>query len=76
MIEFICDFWYNEEIITKEMIYKSFRCTLIANNLIHSEDGLFTVWKKMNEEVPLVENDLEVDYDNLNENEILDEEED
>jgi len=30
----------------------------------------------MNEEVPLVENDLVADYDNLKEGEILDDEED
>ena len=54
------------------MIYESFRCTGISNNLNHSQDGLFTVWKK----IPIVENDLEVNYDNLNKNEILDDEED
>ena len=47
----------------------------IANNLNHLEDGLLTVWKKMNEEVSLVENDLEADYDNLKEDEIMEDEE-
>lgn len=75
MIEFICNDWYNEEIITKEMIYKSLLCTGIANNLNRLEDGLLTVWKKMDEKVPLVENDLEADYDNLKEDEIMEDEE-
>ena len=33
MIDWICKIWLNEKIITQEMIYKSFRCTGIANNL-------------------------------------------
>ena len=43
----ICKIWQNEKIITQEMIYKSFRCTGIANNLNRSEDYLFTAWKQM-----------------------------
>ena len=46
MIEFVCDVWYNNDIISKELIYKSFRVTGIANNLNHSEDNLFIAWKK------------------------------
>ena len=59
MIQFIYYVWYNEEIIKNEMIYKSYRCTVIANNLNRQEVGLFRIWNKMNEKVPLVENDLE-----------------
>ena len=70
MIQFIYYVWYNEEIIKNEMIYKSYRCTVIANNLNRQEVGLFRIWNKMNEKVPLVENDLETDYDNLKENKI------
>ena len=44
------------------MIYKSFRVTGIGNKLDHSEDGLFSVWKKMEEEAPFIEDDLEIDY--------------
>ncbi len=62
MIEFVCDLLYNNDIISKELIYKSFRVTGIANNLNHSEDNLFTVWKAMEKEQPIRENDLEVDY--------------
>ena len=45
MIDWICKIWQNEKIITQEMIYKSFRCTGIANNLNRSEDYFFTAWK-------------------------------
>ena len=62
MIQFICDTWYDDHIITKEIIYKSFRVTVIGNKLDHSEDGLFPAWKKMEEEVPFIEDDLEIDY--------------
>ena len=46
MIDWICKIWQNEKKITQEMIYKSFRCTVIANNLSRSENYFFTVWKK------------------------------
>ena len=69
MIDWICKIWQNEKIITQEMIYKSFRCTGIANNLNRSEDYFFTAWKHMQEEVPLIE-DI---YENINEQEISDE---
>ena len=80
MIQFICEIWYDDKIITKEIIYKSFRATGIANNLNKSEDYLFTSWARMKEENPLIEDDLG-NYFNLNEidegleNEVLDEEE-
>ena len=80
MIQFICEIWYDDKIITKEIIYKSFRATGIANNLNKSEDYLFTSWARMKEDNPLIEDDLE-NYFNLNEvdegleNEILVEEE-
>ena len=31
MIEFICETWYNDKIISNELVYKSFRTTSIAN---------------------------------------------
>ncbi len=42
MIEFICVVWYNDSIISKDVIYKSFRATGIANYFDHSEDYLFS----------------------------------
>ena len=35
--------------------------TCISKNINHSEDNLFTAWEKMEEEQPILENDLEVD---------------
>ena len=62
MIQFICDTWYDDNLITKELVYKSFRVTGISNKLDRSEDDLFSAWKKMEEEAPLIEDDLEIDY--------------
>ena len=56
MITKVC--WV-ENIITKEMIYKSFRITGIANNLNVEEDYLFSALAKMQEERPLVENNID-----------------
>ena len=70
MIDWICKIWQNEKIITQEMIYKSFRCTGIANNLNRTEDYFFTAWKHMQEEAPLIEDDID---ENINEQEISDE---
>ena len=41
------------------MIYKSFRITGIANSLNGEEDYLFSAWAKMQEERPLVENNID-----------------
>ena len=60
IIEMIIKVWWDPSIITKDMIYNSFRCTGIANALNGSEDYLFTAWKKMSEENPLIKNDIEV----------------
>lgn len=51
------------EYAPKELIYKSFRCTGIANNLDSSEDNLFTAWSHMKEEKPLIENEIMYDID-------------
>ena len=79
MIDMVCEIWYNSDIITSEMIYNSFRYTGIANALNHSEDNLFNSWQRMKDEKPLIDNDLENDFDfndNLDDNnEILDDDE-
>ena len=54
MIEYIYDIWYDDKIITKEIIYKSFRATGIANKLDKAEDYLFTSWARMKEDNPLI----------------------
>jgi hypothetical protein len=76
MIEFICEVWYDNNVITKEMVYNSFRVTGIANNINHSEDHIFASWRKMEEELPIIDNDLEESYqlsiDDYNPNEIPD----
>ena len=56
------------------MIYHSFRETGIANKLNHSEDELFTSWKKTENEMLLINNDLENDY-SFDKEEINDEDE-
>ena len=76
MIQCICDIWYDEKIISKEMVYKSFRVTGIGNKLDRSEDPLFGAWAKMKNEIPLIETDLEDDYPFNKNDEILDDEED
>ena len=63
-------------IITKEMVYKSFRVTGIANKLDNLEYSLFQAWSKIKEENPLIEDDLGDNYENANGDEILDENED
>ena len=79
MIEYIWDIWYDDKNITKEIIYKSFRATGIANKLDKIEDYVFTSCARMKEDNLLIENDLEKTF-NLNaveegmENEILEEE--
>jgi hypothetical protein len=76
MIQYICDVWYDDNIINKDMIYNSFRETGIGNKLDRSEDNLFNVWPKMKNEIPLIETDLENDNTSQDNNEVLDEEED
>ena len=80
MNEMVFETWYKDTIVTSEMIYNSFRYTGIANSLNHSDDHLFSSWRTMKDEKPLIENDLEKDYhfnDNLDDSkEILDEDED
>ena len=69
IIDWICSVWNNDEIISRELIYNSFRCTGIGNNLNGSEDHMFTAWKHMQEEKPLIDDDI---CEILNEKEILD----
>ena len=46
MIEFVCKVWYDEYIITKEMIKKSFICTGIIYDK-NQKEGLFIACQKM-----------------------------
>lgn len=55
--------WWDQCLITKDMIYKFFRCTGIANALKGSEDYFFTAWKKMSEENPLIKNYIEESHE-------------
>ena len=64
MIEFVCKVWYDEYIITKEMIKKSFICTGIIYDK-NQKEGLFTAWQKMQNENPIIENDLANDYEEI-----------
>ena len=64
MIEFVCKVWYDECIITKDMIKKSFICTgIICDN--NQNKGLFTAWQKMQNENPIIENNLANDYEEI-----------
>ena len=58
MIEWIIESWEDNNIINKELIYNSFRCTGIANSLNREEDDKFTAWKKMQQEKPFIEDDF------------------
>ena len=64
-----CSVWNNKEIISSGIIYNNFRCTGIGNNLKISEDHIFSAWKHMKKENPLIDDDI---CEILNENEILD----
>ena len=66
MIEFVCKVWYDEYIITKEMIKKSI-CTGIIYDK-NQKEGLFTTWQKMKNENPIIENDLANDYEEIKAN--------
>jgi hypothetical protein len=46
ILDMIYKTWWDPNIITKEMLYKSFRITDIANSLNGQEDYLFTAWGK------------------------------
>ena len=61
MIEFICNIWYNPNVITSEMIIKSFKCTGIIYSP-NQDSNTFTAWNKMNEEIGLISDDLGEDY--------------
>ena len=63
MVEYICYAWYDKNIITGEIVYKSFLVTGIANKLEHLEDILFSSWKKMQKENPLIDNILKKIFD-------------
>ena len=71
MIDFIVKVWYDDEIIAKQKVYKSFRITGIERKLDHSEDYLCQPWSKIIKEKPLFEYDLEDSYEIANEDEIL-----
>ena len=55
IIDWIFSVWYNDEIISKELIYKIFRCTGIKNNLNGAEEHMFTAWKHIQEEKPVID---------------------
>ena len=57
MIKIICETWYDNSIISKDMVYKSFKTTWLANKLDHNEDNLFSSWKNLQTEVPLIDDD-------------------
>ena len=59
ILDIVYKTWWDQNIITKEMIYKSFRITGIANSLNGQEDYLFTAWGKIQAENPIIENDIE-----------------
>ena len=61
MTEFVCEILYDEYMITKEMIKKSFICKGIINDK-NQKEGLFTVWQKMQNENPIIENYLANHY--------------
>ena len=64
MIDFVCKVWYDEYIISKKMIKKSFICTGIIYNK-NQKEGLFTVWHNIQSKHPIIENDLPHDYEEM-----------
>ena len=51
IIDMVTKVWWDPNLITKDMIYNSFRCTGISNALNGKEDNLFSAWKKMEDEI-------------------------
>ena len=49
IIDFVYEAWYNKNIITKEMILKSFKITGLSNKIDSSENCLFEVFKWLDE---------------------------
>ena len=76
MIPFICDTWYNSNVISNDMVYKSFKVSGLANKLDHSEDNLFKAQSQMEKEQPIINNDLEEEFKLNENNEISDNDED
>ena len=76
MIVFICDNWYDSNLISNDMVYKSFKVTGLANKLDHSEDNLFKAQSQMEKEEPIINNDLEEEFKLNENNEISDSDED
>ena len=76
MIAFICDTWYDNNVITNDIVYKSFRVTGIANKLDHSEDNIFKAWSQMKKKQPFINNDLKEEFKLNENNEISDSDED
>ena len=64
MIEWIVEAWDDSKVITKELVYNSFRCTGIGNNLNREEDSKFTAWSKMKTENPIIIDDIEKEESN------------
>ena len=64
MIEWIVEAWDDSKVITKELVYNSFRCTGIGNNLNREEDSKFTAWSKMKTEKPIIIDDIEKEESN------------
>ena len=56
MIDWIVEVWDDSKVITKELVYNSFRCTGIGNSLNREEDSKFTAWRKMKTEMPIIYN--------------------
>jgi hypothetical protein len=61
MIQFICDVWYDPNIITEEMITKSFLCTGIIYSQ-NQDENIFTAWKNMKNELSFIQDDLGEDF--------------
>ena len=62
MINFICDIWYSDVILSKEIIWKCFKVTGLTNKFDYSESGLFKTWSNIEKEVPLIDEDLYRNY--------------
>ena len=64
MIDWIVEAWGDSKVITKELVYNSFRCTGIGNSLNREEDSKFKAWSKMKTEKPIIIDDIEKEESN------------
>ena len=72
-IDWILEAWYDSKVLTKELVYNSFRYTGIGNR---EEDSKFKGRSKMKTEKPIIIDDIEKEESNYVKQDIVIEDED